>query len=53
MKLCAEMLLRFHWQIEKNWQELGLGPGFCLISSLQLVLIRNNQTWKDKLNFSG
>ena len=43
MKLCAEMLLRFQWQIEKLWQELGLGPGFGSVSPLRL----------DKQNFSG
>lgn len=27
MKLCAEMLFRFQWWIEKLWKELTLGPG--------------------------
>ena len=31
MKLYVEILLRLQRQMEKLWQELGLGPGFDFI----------------------
>ena len=31
LKLCAEMLRRFQWQIKNLLQELSLGPGFISI----------------------
>ena len=34
MKLWEVMLFRFQWQIEKLFQELGLGSGFNSISPL-------------------
>ena len=39
------MLVRFQWQIEKLWEELDLGPGFCSISPLRLVKIKYNHIW--------
>ena len=39
MKLYAEMLFRFQWQMENLLQELDLSIGFISISPLILVLI--------------
>ena len=49
-KLCAEMLFRLQWQIEKLSQELGFGPGFFSISPLRLDMIRYNQIWYTNVN---
>ena len=42
-KICAGMLLRFQWQIEKLWQELGLGQRYFSVSPLRLNMTKYNQ----------
>ena len=49
-KLCAKMLFKFQWQIEKLCQELGFGPGFFSISPLWLDMIRYKQIWCTNVN---
>ena len=40
MKLCAEMLSRFQWQMENSSQELHLSPGFMLVTCRYIDLYR-------------
>lgn len=42
MKLCAEMMFRFQWWIEKLWKELTLGPG---TFRFWVNLIKNSKIW--------
>ena len=37
VKLWAEILLKFQWQIEKLCPEIGFGPGFVSISPLNNI----------------
>lgn len=44
MKLWAETLLIFQWQIEKFWQEKEIDSAFGLIQLLGLPIIENNES---------
>ena len=46
MKLCAEMVFRFQWHIEKLTQELGIEHIFFSISLLRVIKIEQTQIWR-------
>ena len=46
MKLCAEMMFRFQWHIEKLTQELGIEHIFFSISLLRVIKIEQTQIWR-------
>ena len=48
-KLWTAMLFRFQWQIEKLWPELGLGPGFDLISPHSISKSNFPEKFSEKL----
>ena len=45
MKLCAGILFRFQWQIERLWSYFCLGPGLSSISPLILIISPCNRIW--------